>query len=81
MPPTCGRSLLDDPEGMKDLRRFNRNGTFPDAGAADTTAKVGLVDVKDRALFLKKIGDRWFVENRQMDEPASEPKNSEPKKE
>ena len=64
--------LTDDPEVLKDLRRFNRQGTFPEA--AGDTAKVGLPDVKDRAVFLKKIGDRWYVENRQTDEKAPEPK-------
>ncbi|MDB5308447.1 MAG: hypothetical protein JWO38_2649 [Gemmataceae bacterium] len=66
--------LTDDPEVLKDLRRFNRQGTFPDPGAAGETAKVGLPDVKDRAVYLKKIGERWYVENRQTDEKTPEPK-------
>ena len=63
--------LAEDPEVMKDLRRFNRTGTFNENG---DTAKVGHPDIKDRAVFLKKIGDRWFVENRQTEEKPPEPK-------
>lgn len=63
-----GEKLADDPEVLKDLRRFNRQGTFPEAPAE--TAKVGLPEVRDRAVFLKKVGDRWYVENRQSEEKA-----------
>ena len=58
--------LADDPEVLKDLRRFYRGGTFPETPGE--TAKVGLPDIRDRAVFLKKAGDRWYVENRQSDE-------------
>ena len=64
--------LVDDPEVLKDLRRFYRSGTFPEAG--DNSAKVGLPDVKDRAVFLKKIGDRWYIENRQTEDKVPEAK-------
>ena len=69
--------LTDDPEVMKDLRRFYRTGTVSDAG---TTAKVALPEIKDRAVYLKKVGERWFVENRQSEEKAPEPKGGESKK-
>jgi hypothetical protein len=72
--------LVDDPEVLKDLRRFYRSGTFPEAGGGNT-AKVGLPDVKDRAVFFKKIGDRWYIENRQTDEKAPVPPSPESKKE
>ncbi len=68
--------LTDDPEVVKDLRLFNRQGSFPDANAADTTVKVGHADIRDRAVYFKKIGDRWYIENRQTDEKAA----AEPKK-
>lgn len=58
--------LADDPEVLKDLRRFLRQGTFPENPAE--TAKVGLPDVRDRAVYFKKAGDRWYVENRQSEE-------------
>lgn len=58
----------DDPGQLKDLRRFARDGTIEESG---DTAKVSLRDIKDRAVYLKKIGQRWFVENRQFEEKAS----------
>ncbi|HJZ54103.1 MAG TPA: hypothetical protein VKE74_04065 [Gemmataceae bacterium] len=72
--------LADDPEALKELRQFLRLGMFPDAGAGDT-ARVGLPKIKERALFFRKIGDRWFVENRQADErkPPAESKPDEKK--
>jgi hypothetical protein len=73
--------LTDDPEVLKDLRRIRSGGNFPEDKAAGETAKVGHVDVKDRFLYLKKVGDRWYLENRQTDEKAPEPMPApEPKK-
>lgn len=61
--------VANDPGTVRDLRRFLRDGTWEEGG---DTAKVTLRDVKDRAVFLKKVGMRWFVENRQVDEkPAN----------
>lgn len=60
--------LADDPQTARDLRRFARDGVFPDA-ATGTTAKLTLPDVKDRAVYLRKVDDRWFIENRQTDVP------------
>lgn len=65
--------LTDDPENLKDLRRFLRAGTFNETG---DSARVGLPDVKDRAVYIKKVGERWFVENRQTEEKAPEPKKN-----
>ena len=42
-------------------------GAFADAEAA---SKATLPDVKDRAVFFRKVGDRWFIENRQAEEKA-----------
>ena len=56
---------LDDPNGVKELRRYLREGTWEEGGE---TAKVTLRGVTDRAVYLKKIGTRWFVENKQVDE-------------
>ncbi|HEY3788403.1 MAG TPA: hypothetical protein VGL71_06080, partial [Urbifossiella sp.] len=72
-------NFAEDPQVLKDLRRFRSQGVFPDDGAGGETAKVVLADVKDRFLFLKKIGDRWFLENRQV-EIAEAPKTPEPEK-
>lgn len=57
--------LGSDPEVLRELRRFFREGTFEDG---DTSARVTLPDVKGRAVYFKKLGERWFMENRQVDE-------------
>jgi hypothetical protein len=62
--------LADDPQSLKDLRRFLREGTFTDVAGG---VRVTLSDVKDRSVFLRQIGDRWFVENRQVEEAKKEP--------
>lgn len=71
--------FTDDPEALKDLRKFARGGTFPEPGAPGDAAKVELPDVKDRAVFLKRANGRWYIENKQADEKAAPP--AEPKKE
>jgi len=63
------RKVADEPAHLKDLRRFLRDGEFKVAG---DTATATLRDVKDRALYFKKVKDRWFLENR-MDEAAAPP--------
>ena len=68
--------VADDPQVMKDLRRFVREGTFDDAAGA--TSRATLPDLKDRAVYFKKVGDRWFIENRQTD--AAPAKDPDPKK-
>ena len=60
--------LADEPDHLRDLRRFARDGQFQAAGE---TATATLPDVKDRALYFKKVGDRWFLENRKEDRPAA----------
>ena len=50
------------------------DGKFEDT---ETGAKVTHPDVKDRALYFRKVGDRWFLENRQEDLP---PPKKEPEK-
>jgi hypothetical protein len=57
--------IADDPEAVKELKRFARDGTVAEAGE---TATITLRDVKERKVFLKKVGNRWFVENKQADE-------------
>ena len=62
--------LLNDPLSLKDLKKIMRDGTFADEPGG---ARASHPDVKDRALYLKKIGDRWFLESRQEDTPAKGP--------
>jgi hypothetical protein len=61
--------VADDPSHLKDLRRFLRDAEFQVAG---DTATARVKDVKDRALYFKKVKDRWFLENR-TDEAAAPP--------
>lgn len=52
----------DDPSAAKELRRFAKEGQVEDAGDG---ASIRLKDVKNRAVFVKKVKDRWYLENRQ----------------
>lgn len=60
------RTKLDnDPEAVKDLRRMFKESSFEDGGA-NSVAK--LKDVKDRALYFKRVGERWYIENKMQDQ-------------
>jgi hypothetical protein len=54
-------NLVDKPETIKILRRFLKEGKWEGEKGTEAAAKVP--GVKD-ALFLRKIDDRWFLENR-----------------
>ncbi len=62
--------LKEDPQALKDMRKLLRDGMFAEA---DGTASVSHADVKGRSLYFKKIGERWFIENRLAEEPKKEP--------
>jgi hypothetical protein len=72
--------LSDDPQVLRDLRRILVAGTSDDG---DPVARLTHPEVKDRALFVRKVGDRWYLENRQADEkrPPEDKKEPEGKKE
>ena len=59
--------LRDNPTEAKQLERFLKEG---DWDAKENTATARLKDVKDRQVFFRKTGPRWFLENRQKPEPA-----------
>lgn len=59
--------LADDPESLKLLRRFYREGEFV---VTEPTAKATLANVKDHAVYFRKLGERWFMENRYSDPPG-----------
>jgi hypothetical protein len=61
--------LADNPDAVKELRRFLKEGEW-DAG--DTTASASLKDVKNRRVYLRKVENRWFLENRQEPKPGKE---------
>jgi hypothetical protein len=64
------QKMRDDPQALKDMKKILRAGTFSDEGAG---AKATNPAVKDSAIYFKKIGDRWYLENRQADETKKEP--------
>ena len=58
--------LSENPDLLRDLRRFLRDGQFVDAGE---TATATLPGVPERQVTFRKVGGRWFVEDRQLPEP------------
>lgn len=64
------QKLTDDPQAVKDIRRVALDGMFADADPAATGTHP---EVKGRTLYFKKAGDRWYLENRQTDEPKKDP--------
>jgi hypothetical protein len=61
---TTTTKLIDDPETVQQFRRYAKDGEWEDGEEA---ASVKLKDTKDR-VFFKKVGDRWFLENRKKAE-------------
>lgn len=59
------QKITDDPQAVKDFRRFARDGSFVDA---EPVASVTHTEVKARSLYFKKLNGRWFLENRQVEE-------------
>lgn len=57
--------LADDPGAVKELRRYLKEGEWE---PGDEATSVKLKDVKNRGVFFKKIGDRWYMENKQRAE-------------
>jgi hypothetical protein len=60
------RKFADNPAAVKELGRFLKEGEWE---GGDTTASVKLKDLKDRQVLFRKIGSRWYLENRQKPEP------------
>src|SRR5438128_1444363 len=60
----------NDPESVKEMRRFASDGIWEETG---DTAAVKLKDVKARQMFFKKIGNRWFLENRTKAQTPPQP--------
>ena len=63
---TTGK-LADNPAALKELQRFLKEGEWE---GGETSANAKLKDVKDQQVFFRKIGHRWYLENRQKPEPA-----------
>jgi HEAT repeat protein len=67
--------LLDDPETVKQLQRFVKDGDWK---VEDETAVATVKDVKDR-VFFRKLEDRWFLENRNRDEEKKDEEKKDDK--
>ena len=59
--------LSADPTAVKELLRFLKEGEWE---ASDTAAAAQLKDIKDRRVFMRKIDNRWFLQNQQK--PSAE---------
>jgi hypothetical protein len=57
------RYFQSDPTLLKQLRKFARDAEWE---MGDEVASGTLKDVPGRKVFLKKIGERWYLENRQQ---------------
>ena len=63
------RSIEEDPESVKQLRKLARDG---DIDAQPNAATVTHASVADRKIYLQLIDQRWFIENRYADEKKPE---------
>jgi hypothetical protein len=61
--------LNDNPAAIKELRRFLQDGEWQ---IAEAKASVQLKDVKSHQVYLRKIEDRWFFENKQSSKDTKE---------
>jgi hypothetical protein len=57
--------LNDNPATLKELKRFLKEGEWE---GEDASATAKLKDIKDRQVFMKKVGKRWYFENKQKPE-------------
>lgn len=60
------RKFQEDPQGLKDLRRIMREGVVDTMGGE---AIVTHAEIPDKKVFLKRINNRWFIENHQEEQP------------
>ena len=56
------RKLNGDPESIREMRRFLSDGEFGEP-QGDVVA-VTCSEIKSRKLYMRKVGARWFLENR-----------------
>lgn len=56
-----------DAAALKQFAKFEKDGTWTEV--SKDQVQVTLKESKDRSLFFKKVGDRWFVENKYNDPP------------
>jgi hypothetical protein len=59
--------LNEDPTAVAELRRFLKEGDWKDE---DTKASASLKEIPTRRVYMKKIDNRWFLENRRRPEKS-----------
>jgi hypothetical protein len=62
------RHFANDPTLVKSLKQLAKEGEWE---TADMSASVFLKANKDKRVFMKKIGTRWYLENRQKEKSKS----------
>ncbi len=62
------KKFVADSNIVKEMKRFLREGEFTSTGES---AKVTLKDVKGKGIYFTKVGNRWFIEDRQEDAPKA----------
>ncbi len=65
------QKFLNDPQSLKELKKILREGTFSDE--PDGSAKATHPEIRNRAVYFRKIDERWFLENRQDEPPKKDP--------
>jgi hypothetical protein len=61
----ASNKLADNPAEIKELQQFLKSGEWDETAE---TASVKLKNQSDRQVFFRKVGDRWFMENKQKQE-------------
>lgn len=63
-----GERFNEDPAHLRDLQRYLRDG---ETTIAENTAKIEIRKEPGKALYFKKVGNRWFIEDRTQELPAA----------
>jgi hypothetical protein len=66
--------LAEKPDTAKLFRRFIKEGKWEGGGEKDSAASAKLDGIKD-SIYLRKIDERWFLENRTDKEKEKEKEN------
>ena len=63
--------LHDNPAIVKEMTRFLKEAEWE---GGESTAVARHKEIKDKEMYLKKVGNRWFLENKQKPEAKKEDK-------
>lgn len=64
--------FVNDPSHLRELQRFFRDG---EVTVTESTAVISIRKEKGVALYFKKVGDRWFIEDRKQEPKPATPAN------